>query len=135
MFCSSGREALDEAAADVTEEEALVDEVVTVETVSEVVELRFLDLASSSRFSSSRSFWICFCWISERLKNFLPPVSSARDWRFLRSSCFRRSILGFWTTVLWWFVQSSDRKRFLRIWCLSIDSNETTLFLRIWQIK
>lgn len=60
MFCSSGREALDEAAAEVTEEEALVDEVVTVETVSEVVELRFLDLASSSRFSSSRSFWICF---------------------------------------------------------------------------
>ncbi|CAJ2633131.1 unnamed protein product [Trifolium pratense] len=53
MFSSSGREALDEAAADVVEEEAVVD---------------------------------------ERLKTLLPPVSSARDWRFLRSSCLRRSI-------------------------------------------
>lgn len=92
MFCSSGREALDVAAATVTEEEAVVDEAGTEEVVSEDVELRFLDFASSSRLSSSRSFWICFCWISERLKTLLPPVSSARDWRFLRSSCFRRSI-------------------------------------------
>ncbi|ESW34434.1 hypothetical protein PHAVU_001G152300 [Phaseolus vulgaris] len=30
--------------------------------------------------------------VEERLKNFLPPMSCARDWRFLRSSCFRRSI-------------------------------------------
>lgn len=79
MFCSSGREALDEAAADVVEAEAVVDEVATVDMVSEEDELRFLDLASNSRFSSSRSFWICFCWISERLKTLLPPVSSARD--------------------------------------------------------
>lgn len=91
-FCSSGREALDEAAAEVMEVEAVVEEVGTEEAVSEEVELRFFDLASSSRFSSSRSFWICFCWISERLKTLLPPVSSARDWRFLRSSCLRRSI-------------------------------------------
>lgn len=49
-------------------------------------------LASCSRFSCSRSFWICFCSISERLKTRLPPVSSARPWRFLSNSCLRRSI-------------------------------------------
>lgn len=69
--------------------------VVEVEVVIEEEEDWRWDLASSSRFSCSRSFWISFCWISDRLKNFFPPVSWARVWRFLRSSCFRRSILGF----------------------------------------
>ncbi|CBI28697.3 unnamed protein product, partial [Vitis vinifera] len=49
-------------------------------------------LASNSRFSCSRSFWMFLCSISERLKNLLPPASWARDWRFFKSSCFRRSI-------------------------------------------
>lgn len=53
---------------------------------------RWAFLASSSRFSSSRIFWSRFCSRSERLKTLFPPPSSARAWRFLRSSCFRRSI-------------------------------------------
>ena len=92
MFCSSVREAEAEAIVDEAEEEAVDEEDGAVAAVSEDVARRFSDLASNSRFSCWRSFWISFCWISERLKNFLPPVSCARDWRFLRSSCFRRSI-------------------------------------------
>lgn len=105
MFCSTVR-GLDVVAV---EEEFLVVVVLAVEAATlefgvvvveeEVIEEEEedwrLDLASSSRFSCSRSFWISFCWISDRLKNFFPPVSWARVWRFLRSSCFRRSILGF----------------------------------------
>lgn len=105
MFCSTVR-GLDVVAV---EEEFLVVVVVAVEAATlefgvAVVEDEVIeeeeedwrwDLASSSRFSCSRSFWISFCWISDRLKNFFPPVSWARVWRFLRSSCFRRSILGF----------------------------------------
>ncbi|GFP81991.1 hypothetical protein PHJA_000342400 [Phtheirospermum japonicum] len=50
-------------------------------------------LASASRFSSSRRRWMRFCSISERLKNFLPPASSARLCLFFSSSCFRISMI------------------------------------------
>nr|KYP70693.1 hypothetical protein KK1_009920 [Cajanus cajan] len=92
MFCSSVREAVAAATAEEADAEAEEAEVAEAAAASEDVARRFWDLASNSRFSCSRSFWISFCWISERLKNLLPPVSWARDWRFLRSSCFRRSI-------------------------------------------
>jgi len=95
MFCSSVREVEAAETAEEDEAEAVVEEVGAAVAASEDVAWRFCNLASNSRFSCSRSFWISFCWISERLKNFLPPVSCARDWRFFRSSCFRRSIQGF----------------------------------------
>lgn len=53
------------------------------------------DLASASRFSSSRSFWIRFCSISDRLNTFLLPTCSARLCLFFNSSCFRMSMKGF----------------------------------------
>lgn len=45
--------------------------------VADVVDWRRA-LASNSRFSFSRSCWICLCSISDRLKTRLPPVSVAR---------------------------------------------------------
>lgn len=101
MFCSLVRD-LEVVAAEVVV--LVADVVVEVERVldlvAEVLEVEVAafwrrSLASCSRFSCSRSFWICFCSISERLKKRFPPVSSARDFRFFRSSCWRRSILGF----------------------------------------
>lgn len=101
MFCSSVRD-LDAVAVEVEMFAVVVEtKAVVVGSVDDVVEEEAeeedwrLDLASSSRFSSSRSFWISFCWSSARLKNFLPPVSCARDFRFFSSSCCKRSIFGF----------------------------------------
>ena len=46
------------------------------------------DLDCNSSFSWSRSFWICFFSMSERLKTRLktrlPPVASTTDWRFFQ---------------------------------------------------
>ena len=90
MFCSSVR---DDVAATVVES-VVEDALAVAEALVVVVEEEDwrLDLAWSSSFSWSRSFWICFCSSSERLKNLRPPVSSFRDCFFFRISCFSRSI-------------------------------------------
>lgn len=81
------------------EEGAAVVEVELEEAEAEVVELVSVeekreedDLATRERCSSSRSFWISFCSISERRRSFLPPKSAVRFCRFLCSSFFSRSI-------------------------------------------
>lgn len=87
MFCSSVRDfevvavELTAAEEEVVEAEAdgldLEDVEVGSAAAAEAVDWR-RDLASNWRFSCSRSFWICFCSISDRLKTRLPPVSLAR---------------------------------------------------------
>lgn len=87
MFCSSVRDfevvavELIAAEEEVVEAEAngldLEDVEVASAVAAEVVDWRRA-LASNSRFSFSRSCWMCFCSISDRLKTRLPPVSVAR---------------------------------------------------------
>ena len=86
MFCSSVSDFEVVAAElivveEVVEAEANELDLEDVELASavaaEVVDWRRA-LVSNSRFSFSRSCWICFCSISDRLKKRLPPVSVAR---------------------------------------------------------
>lgn len=77
MFCSFVRDlvvAMEVEVVAVTVEVAVVVDLVEVVVVEAAAVWRWA-LASNSRFSSSRSFCISFCWISERLKTRFLPVS------------------------------------------------------------